>query len=66
MEHLDLSSNQLRSLDHLNRLHNLQKLCLSKNYLAELEDLHAKLGNVQEINLSHNQLQTLKGKLIRH
>ncbi|GAU93268.1 hypothetical protein RvY_05234 [Ramazzottius varieornatus] len=61
VEHLDLSSNQLRSLDHLNRLHNLQKLCLSKNYLAELEDLHAKLGNVQEINLSHNQLQTLKG-----
>ncbi|OQV23912.1 Nischarin [Hypsibius exemplaris] len=61
VEHLDLSCNQLRTIDHLHHLHNLQKLVLAKNYLSDLDALHAKLGNVQKIILCHNQLQSLKG-----
>lgn len=42
-------------------MHNLRKLILSRNYLSVLDHLHAKLGNVQKIVLSGNQLQSLKG-----
>ncbi|XP_055342754.1 nischarin-like [Paramacrobiotus metropolitanus] len=61
VESLDLSNNQLRTLDHLHHLHNLRKLGLARNYLSILDNMHAKLGNIQKITLSGNQLQTLKG-----
>uniref|UniRef100_A0A3P8U8C2 Nischarin n=1 Tax=Amphiprion percula TaxID=161767 RepID=A0A3P8U8C2_AMPPE len=61
VEFLDLSSNQLFSVENLQHLYNLVHVDLSYNNLQVLEAVHTRLGNIKTLNLAGNQLQNLSG-----
>uniref|UniRef100_A0A3B4ZQH1 Nischarin n=1 Tax=Stegastes partitus TaxID=144197 RepID=A0A3B4ZQH1_9TELE len=61
VEFLDLSSNQLSSVENLQHLYNLVHVDLSYNNLQVLEAAHTRLGNIKTLNLAGNQLQNLSG-----
>ena len=59
-EQLNLSYNRLDSVDHLHALSRLRFVDLSHNVIKRLPAMHVKLGNVTNINLSHNKLDSLQ------
>uniref|UniRef100_A0AAQ5X4D3 PX domain-containing protein n=1 Tax=Amphiprion ocellaris TaxID=80972 RepID=A0AAQ5X4D3_AMPOC len=61
VEFLDLSSNQLFSVENLQHLYNLVHVDLSYNNLQVVEAAHTRLGNIKTLNLAGNQLQNLSG-----
>lgn len=61
LQHLSLSSNRLRELCDISCLHELRILNLSMNSFAACENWHAKIGNIVKIDLSQNQVSTLRG-----
>ncbi|XP_071193102.1 nischarin isoform X1 [Salvelinus alpinus] len=61
VEFLDLSSNELSTVENLQHLYNLIHLDLSYNILTVLEGAHTKLGNIKTLNLAGNQLDSLAG-----
>ncbi|XP_056614753.1 nischarin [Triplophysa dalaica] len=61
VEFLDLSHNELTSLENLQHLYNLVHLNLSFNKLTVLEGVHTKLGNIKTLILAGNQMETLSG-----
>ncbi|XP_065100571.1 nischarin isoform X1 [Paramisgurnus dabryanus] len=61
VEFLDLSHNELSSVENLQHLYNLVHLDLSFNKLTVMEGVHTKLGNIKTLNLAGNQMETLSG-----
>ena len=61
IEKLNLSFNNLSTIDCLTKLPHLVSLNLSNNKFEELLNVHMKLGNVVELDLSHNSLSSLEG-----
>ncbi|KAM4583205.1 nischarin [Fundulus diaphanus] len=61
VEFLDLSYNQLSSVENLQHLYNLVHLDLSYNSLRTLEAAHTRLGNIKTLSLAGNQLENLTG-----
>ena len=61
IEKLNLSRNQLSSVDGLTKLPHLVSLNLSHNKFDEIVNLHMKLGKVVELDLSNNNLSSLEG-----
>uniref|UniRef100_A0AAX7TYK0 PX domain-containing protein n=1 Tax=Astatotilapia calliptera TaxID=8154 RepID=A0AAX7TYK0_ASTCA len=61
VEFLDLSYNQLSSVENLQHLYNLVHVDLSYNNLRVLEAAHTRLGNIKTLNLAGNQLDRLTG-----
>ncbi|XP_077582006.1 nischarin [Stigmatopora nigra] len=61
VEFLDLSHNQLSSVENLEHLYNLVHLDLSYNNLCTLEAAHTRLGNIKTLSLAGNQLESLAG-----
>ncbi|KAM6927858.1 LOW QUALITY PROTEIN: nischarin [Xenentodon cancila] len=61
VEFLDLSYNQLSSVENLQHLYNLVHVDLSYNTLRVLEAAHTRLGNIKTLSLAGNQLEQLTG-----
>ncbi|KAM3835991.1 nischarin [Diretmus argenteus] len=61
VEFLDLSYNQLSSVENLQYLYNLVHVDLSFNGLRDLEAAHTRLGNIKTLSLAGNQLDRLTG-----
>ncbi|XP_020486354.2 nischarin isoform X1 [Labrus bergylta] len=61
VEFLDLSNNQLSTVENLQHLYNLVHVDLSYNSLKVLEAAHTRLGNIKTLNLAGNQLDQLTG-----
>ncbi|XP_029947828.1 nischarin isoform X2 [Salarias fasciatus] len=61
VEFLDLSYNQLSSVENLQHLYNLVHVDLSYNSLRALEAAHTRLGNIKTLSLAGNQLDRLTG-----
>ncbi|XP_040890153.1 nischarin isoform X2 [Toxotes jaculatrix] len=61
VEFLDLSYNQLSSVENLQHLYNLVHVDLSYNNLRVLEAAHTRLGNIKTLSLAGNQLDRLTG-----
>ncbi|XP_041637463.1 nischarin isoform X2 [Cheilinus undulatus] len=61
VEFLDLSYNQLSTVENLQHLYNLVHVDLSYNSLRILEAAHTRLGNIKTLNLAGNQLDQLTG-----
>ncbi|KAM9813727.1 LOW QUALITY PROTEIN: nischarin [Neosynchiropus ocellatus] len=61
VEFLDLSHNQLSSVENLQYLYNLVHVDLSYNSLQVLEAAHTRLGNIKTLSLAGNQLEKLTG-----
>ncbi|XP_053724972.1 nischarin isoform X1 [Synchiropus splendidus] len=61
VEFLDLSHNQLSSVENLQYLYNLVHVDLSYNCLQVLEAAHTRLGNIKTLSLAGNQLEKLTG-----
>ncbi|XP_034020794.1 nischarin isoform X2 [Thalassophryne amazonica] len=61
VEFLDLSHNQLSSVENLQYLYNLVHVDLSYNNLRVLEAAHTHLGNIKTLSLAGNQLDRLTG-----
>lgn len=61
VEFLDLSHNQLSTVENLQHLYNLVHVDLSYNNLRVLEAAHTRLGNIKTLNLAGNQLDQLTG-----
>ncbi|XP_041459389.1 nischarin-like [Lytechinus variegatus] len=61
VEQLDLSHNQLRSVNHLHHLSAMTHLNLSYNQLHSLDDMNTRLGNVHTLLLTNNDLSSLYG-----
>ncbi|XP_027857764.1 nischarin isoform X2 [Xiphophorus couchianus] len=61
VEFLDLSYNQLSSVENLQHLYSLVHVDLSYNRLRSLEAAHTRLGNIKTLSLAGNQLETLSG-----
>ncbi|XP_047439582.1 nischarin isoform X2 [Mugil cephalus] len=61
VEFLDLSYNQLSSVENLQHLYNLIHVDLSYNSLRVLEAAHTRLGNIKTLSLAGNQLDQLTG-----
>uniref|UniRef100_UPI0037E90AC3 nischarin n=1 Tax=Semicossyphus pulcher TaxID=241346 RepID=UPI0037E90AC3 len=61
VEFLDLSYNQLTTVENLQHLYNLVHVDLSYNSLRVLEAAHTRLGNIKTLNLAGNQLDQLTG-----
>ncbi|XP_029907273.1 nischarin isoform X3 [Myripristis murdjan] len=61
VEFLDLSHNQLTSVENLQYLYNLVHVDLSYNGLKVLEAAHTRLGNIKTLSLAGNQLERLAG-----
>ncbi|XP_056294504.1 nischarin isoform X2 [Pseudoliparis swirei] len=61
VEFLDLSHNQLSTVENLQHLYNLVHVDLSYNSLRVLEAAHTRLGNIKTLNLAGNQLEQLTG-----
>lgn len=58
---LRLKNNKVKVIENLTSLPNLSVLDLSYNAVEAAESLHTKLGQITEINLSHNKLTGLSG-----
>ena len=58
---LNLSQNSLESVANLSTLSDLEDLNLSNNRIAQLPDLHTKLGNIKSLNLAQNRISSLDG-----
>lgn len=58
---LDLSHNSLHHITHLHDCSELSLLNLAYNRIRVLSNLHLVVGNVQKLNLSHNQIAMLDG-----
>ncbi|KAG8007179.1 Nischarin [Nibea albiflora] len=61
VEFLDLSYNQLCTVENLQHLYNLVHVDLSYNSLRVLEAAHTRLGNIKTLSLAGNQLDQLTG-----
>ncbi|OQS03386.1 inositol polyphosphate multikinase [Thraustotheca clavata] len=61
LQTLNLSSNHLTSLSHLENCTQLTHLNVSNNDLAHLDGAHRYLANVNAFILHHNKLQSVKG-----
>ncbi|XP_076599928.1 nischarin isoform X2 [Chaetodon auriga] len=61
VEFLDLSYNQLSTVENLQHLYNLVHVDLSYNSLRVLEAAHTRLGNIKTLSLAGNQLDQLTG-----
>ncbi|KAM8916745.1 nischarin [Spinachia spinachia] len=61
VEFLDLSHNQLSTVENLQHLYNLVHVDLSYNSLRVLEAAHTRLGNIKTLSLAGNQLERLGG-----
>nr|CBN80668.1 Nischarin [Dicentrarchus labrax] len=61
VEFLDLSYNQLSTVENLQHLYNLVHVDLSYNSLRVLEAAHTRLGNIKTLSLAGNQLEQLTG-----
>ncbi|CRL08128.1 CLUMA_CG020988, isoform A [Clunio marinus] len=61
IEELHLNDNKLKTISNLRSLCHLNHLNLSGNMIESLLDWHLKLGNISVLNLSCNQIQSLKG-----
>ncbi|XP_029007039.1 nischarin isoform X2 [Betta splendens] len=61
VEFLDLSYNQLSSVENLQHLYNLVHVDLSYNSLRVLEAAHTRLGNIKTLSLAGNQFDRLTG-----
>ncbi|XP_026204279.1 nischarin isoform X1 [Anabas testudineus] len=61
VEFLDLSYNQLSSVENLQHLYNLVHVDLSYNSLRVLEAAHTRLGNIKTLSLAGNLLDQLTG-----
>ena len=61
LRQLNLSHNHLQGLNSLSSLSALEELNLSDNRIAQLRDLHTKLGNVKSLHLAVNHLRFLDG-----
>ncbi|XP_046581092.1 uncharacterized protein LOC124288585 [Haliotis rubra] len=61
VEHLDLSHNQLTTIQHLQWLSHLTFLDISHNNIHNLDSLHTKLGNLKTLKLAGNKLGSLQG-----
>ncbi|XP_068578165.1 nischarin isoform X1 [Cebidichthys violaceus] len=61
VEFLDLSHNQLSTVENLQHLYNLVHVDLSYNSLLVLEAAHTRLGNIKTLSLAGNQLDQLTG-----
>lgn len=58
---LHLSNNKIAQINDLGGLSHLTHLYLSNNLVSECENLHLKLGNVLVLDLSQNNISSLKG-----
>ena len=61
LSHLHLGGNAVAVIENLAPLTRLSVLELADNDVSEAADLHAKLGAVERIDLSHNKLKSLAG-----
>lgn len=59
---LVLDQNQIKTIENLNTLPYLQTLSLCENHITQCIELHLELGgNLMHLNLSQNNLRSLKG-----
>lgn len=61
VEHLDLSHNQIDTIQNVQWLSRLTFLDLSHNNIHQLDSLHTKLGNLKTLNLAGNRIRHLQG-----
>ncbi len=58
---LDLSFNQLCDVFNLTSLPELERVSYSGNIISYLNDMNILLGNVTVLDMSNNQIESLKG-----
>lgn len=61
VEHLELVGNNLLQLENLECLSRLSTLNMADNRLRQLPPLHTRLGNVRQLSLAGNQIDSLAG-----
>ena len=61
LEYLDLSHNDLETVEQLQHLSCLTHVNLASNNIRMLNSLHTKLGNITSLNLAENHLESLQG-----
>jgi len=59
LETLILNNNKINNLEHLTGLPRLRKLHVSHNLINVEKELHTVLGQITNIDLSHNKIDTL-------
>ncbi|XP_075738550.1 nischarin isoform X3 [Rhipicephalus microplus] len=59
VEHLELVGNNLLQLENLECLSRLSTLNMADNRLRQLPPLHTRLGNVRQLSLAGNQIDSL-------
>ncbi|XP_075534105.1 nischarin-like isoform X4 [Dermacentor variabilis] len=61
VEHLELLGNKLSKVENLECLSRLSTLNMAENSLRQLPPLHTRLGNVRQLILAGNQIDSLAG-----
>nr|XP_006821310.1 PREDICTED: nischarin-like [Saccoglossus kowalevskii] len=61
VEYLDLSYNQIVSVDHLQNLSCLTHVDLSHNELECVDAFNTKFGNIKSLNLAGNRIESISG-----
>lgn len=61
VEHLELVGNELSQVENLECLSRLSTLNMAENSLRQLPPLHTRLGNVRQLILAGNQIDSLAG-----
>ncbi|XP_065285023.1 nischarin-like isoform X3 [Dermacentor albipictus] len=61
VEHLELLGNELSKVENLECLSHLSTLNMAENSLRQLPPLHTRLGNVRQLILAGNQIDSLAG-----
>lgn len=61
VQHLNLTSNRLIDIDHLNHLNQLNELDLSHNSIELISNWHQKLGNLSRLILTANKIRAVEG-----
>jgi len=62
VQHLSLSSNIIENVAGLERLTNLRVLSLARNNLKDLSGIEAVAGSLEQLWVSYNFIEKLKGK----
>ncbi len=62
VESLNLSHNRLTDINCLQFLSTLTQLDVSYNTIRRLDALHTRLGNITDLCLANNKLETLAGR----